>query len=70
VNKTLKNRLGRLEQAPPRGPRRACDLTDEELLQLFDQDRIETPYGLMLFCEADAVSRWRHIEAIAGEVPV
>ncbi len=67
MNKTLKTRLDRLEQAPPRGPRRACDLTDEELLHLFDEDRIETPYGLMLFREADEVSRWRHIEAVAGE---
>ena len=67
MKRTLAKRLERLEQAPPRGPRRACDLTDEELLHLFDQYIIETPNGMMPFHEADEASRWRHIEAIAGE---
>ena len=65
--KQLEQRVTRLEQAPPRRTRRACDMTDEELLQHFDQDTIETPKGRMPFREADEASRWRHIESMAGE---
>ena len=65
--KHLEKRVTRLEQAPSRSARRACDMTDEELLQLFDEHTIETPDGLVPFHEADEASRWRHIESMAGE---
>jgi hypothetical protein len=42
-------------------------MTDEELLQHFDRDIIETPNGPLPFREADEASRWRHIESMAGE---
>ena len=65
--KHLEKRVTRLEQAPPRSTRRACDMSDEELLRCFDRDIIETPEGRMPFREADEASRWRHIESMAGE---
>ena len=66
--KTLARRVEALERAPPtRSPRNVHDMTDEELLQLFDEHTIETPDGLVPFREADEASRWRHIESMAGE---
>jgi len=65
--KHLEKRVTRLEQAPSRSARRACDMTDEELLQCFDGDIIETPEGRVPFREADEASRWRHIESMAGD---
>ena len=65
--KQLEKRINVLEQIRPRGTRRACDMTDEELLRCFDRDIIETPEGRMPFREADEASRWRHIESKAGE---
>ena len=66
MKQTIGRRIDALEKAPPRRTRRACDMTDEELLQHFDRDIIETPNGPLPFHEADEASRWRHIESMAG----
>lgn len=63
---SIKRRLAALEHAPPKNPRGVQDMSDDELMSIFDEHLIETAAGMVPPREANEADQNRYLEAVVG----
>ena len=62
----LLRRLASLERAPLKTHRGVQDMSDDELVSIFDEHLVETPAGMVPFREANEADQNRYLEAVAA----
>mgnify|MGYP007011711325 CR=1 FL=1 len=53
-------------EAPPKAPRGVQDMSDDELMSIFDEHLVETAAGMVPFREANEADQNRYLEAVVG----
>lgn len=66
MRRDLLRRLASLEHAPLRAPRGVQDMSDDDLMSIFDEHLVETPAGMVPFREANEADQNRYLEAVVA----
>ncbi|WP_214084408.1 hypothetical protein [Methanoculleus sp.] len=66
MRQDLLRRLTSLERAPLKAHRGVQDMSDDELVSIFDEHLVETPAGMVPFREASEADQNRYLEAVAA----